>query len=235
MRGRETQTNGTARSAGGPRRASPGLATSGESRCEDPVPPPDAGPSPGDLRSASGIGRPRPWRVGAILLGALLASVPTGGTAAAGAPTALDARKVRYERLDWARLASAATRGAPEPTAEAVETGTWTDHLPPAVRALHGRHVLAEGFVVLLDIEPDGTRLLMLTPAAEDATRPGLPARPEEWVLVRVPPGDPVFVSDLPTTIRGRLFLNHQIRDGQPASFYRIEAESAVPRGVFGW
>lgn len=200
------------------RRSSSGWRPSGAvGPCEDPGPPTHAGPP---MRRR----RRRPALASAVALATLIVGA---------APMPIAGQTVRYERLTWARLASlvpadgAAVAGRPEGEAPRV------NQLPRDIRALHGRHVIVEGFVAPVDVTSDGVSLVALSRRA-DEYHPGALPRPTEWVLVRLPPGQRALVSDLPTTVRGRLFID-EAHDGRVRHLYRIEAESAVPQGVLGW
>lgn len=150
----------------------------------------------------------------------------------AGLSHPVHAQSMRYERLPWSLLAAVdpevVTRGF------AGDAAATHDAVPARLRDLHGRHVVVEGFVMPLDIGSDGTTLAALAQGADACRGPGLP-RPTEWILVQLPPGQRALISDLPTTVRGRLFVADVTGDGPPASLYRLEAESVVPRGVLGW
>jgi len=154
------------------------------------------------------------------------------GGLAAGATLA--AQRQSYERLNWALLASNNYR---PPDARALKNGTAAprpDIFPDRVRALNGRHVVAEGFTIPLDVTRDGASLFVLNPDV-DVCMFGVPAQLEDWVLVTMPPGKRAPISHLPTVVRGRLWVGEEIRHGRVTSLYRIDAESAQPVGSFGW
>lgn len=153
--------------------------------------------------------------------------------ALACATATLTAQKIKYERLNWATLASFEYE-LPDPlTLKSGKAEPRTDVFPEKVKALHGRHVVAEGFIIPLDVTPSGASMFVLNPDV-DVCMFGIPPRLNDWVLVTMPPGQRVMVSHLPTTVKGRLWVGEEIRNGRVTSLYRIEAESAVPRGVIG-
>ena len=150
------------------------------------------------------------------------------------ATSPLFAQKIRYERLNWATLASFEYE-LPDPLSlKSGKAEPRADVFPEKVKALHGRHVVAEGFIIPLDVTPTGASMFVLNPDV-DVCMFGIPPRLNDWVLVTMPPGQRVMVSHLPTTVKGRLLVGEEIRNGRVTSLYRIEAESAIPRGVIGF
>jgi len=145
----------------------------------------------------------------------------------------LQAQKVKYDRLNWAVLASFEYE-LPDPLAlKGGAAVPRADVFPEKVKALNGRHVVAEGFIIPLDVTLGGASIFVLNPDV-DVCMFGIPPRLNDWVLVTMPPGQRVMVSHLPTTVKGRLWVGEEIRNGRVTSLYRIEAESAIPRGVLG-
>lgn len=165
--------------------------------------------------------------------GRLAARVLVGAAVVLAASAAVLAQKVQYKRLNWALLASF-DYSPPDP--KALKSGTAqprSDIFPEKVKALDGTPVIAEGFIIPLDVTPAGASMFVLNPDV-DVCMFGVPPRLNDWVLVTMPPGDRVMVSHLPTTVKGRLNVGEEIRNGRVTSVFRIQAESAVPRGVLG-
>jgi len=156
---------------------------------------------------------------------ALLAVVAVAIAAVAG----LEAQRVKYARLNWALLASVdyepPNLKKPGPRVEAS--------FPARVLALEGQMVEAEGFMIPLDVAPNGASMFVLNPDA-DVCAFGVPPRMSDWVMVTMPPGERALVSHLPTMVKGRFSVGEEIRNGRVTSIYRIHAESAVPRGHLG-
>lgn len=149
------------------------------------------------------------------------------------AASAAFAQKVQYKRLNWAVLSSF---DYVPPDSKALKSGTAvprTDIFPEKVKALDGLPVIAEGFIIPLDVTPTGASMFVLNPDV-DVCMFGIPPRLNDWVLVTMPPGERVMVSHLPTTVKGRLFVGEEIRNGRVTSLFRIQAESALPRGTIG-
>jgi hypothetical protein len=145
----------------------------------------------------------------------------------------LAAQRVKYERLNWALLASFDYE-LPDPLdGPSQPMQPRPEVFPEKVRALNGRHVVAEGFMIPLDVTPSGASMFVLNPNL-DVCMFGVPPRLTDWVLVTMPPGQRALVSHLPTTVKGRLWVGEEIRNGRVTSLYRIEAESALPRGMLG-
>lgn len=149
------------------------------------------------------------------------------------AASAAFAQKVQYKRLNWAVLSSF-DYAPPDP--KALKSGTAQprpDIFPEKVKALDGMPVIAEGFIIPLDVTPAGASMFVLNPDV-DVCMFGIPPRLNDWVLVTMPPGERVMVSHLPTTVKGRLVVGEEIRNGRVTSLFRIQAESAIPRGMLG-
>ncbi len=160
-------------------------------------------------------------------VGAVLAALAIGISAPALA------QKVKYDRLNWAVLASFEYE-LPDPlTLKNPMAVPRPDVFPDKVKALNGRHVIAEGFMIPLDVTPNGASMFVLNPDV-DVCMFGVPPRLTDWVLVTMPPGQRALVSHLPTIVKGRLSVGEEIRNGRVTSLYRIEADSAVPRGHLG-
>lgn len=71
------------------------------------------------------------------------------------------------------------------------------DIFPEKVQARNGRHVVAEGFIIPLDVTPSGASMFVLNPYV-DVCIFGIPPRLNDWVLVTMPPGQRVQHSSSP-------------------------------------
>ena len=98
--------------------------------------------------------------------------------------------------------------------------------IPPAVKALNGRMVSLEGFMLPLDLTPDGVSVFMLN-ASLDLCYFGAPVRMNEWVLVKMKPGTRAKFTHLATTVKGRFEVGEETKNGRVTSLYRLVADVA--------
>jgi hypothetical protein len=98
--------------------------------------------------------------------------------------------------------------------------------IPAAVKALNGKMVALEGFMLPLDLTPDGVSVFMLN-ASLDMCYFGAPVRMNEWVLVKMKAGKRAKFTHLATTVKGRFEVGEEMRNGRVASLYRLEADLA--------
>jgi hypothetical protein len=98
--------------------------------------------------------------------------------------------------------------------------------IPDPIRALDGRMVAIEGFMLPLDITPDGVSQFMLN-GYLDMCYFGAPVRMNEWILVTMKGGRRARFTHLAITVRGRLEVGEEMRNGRVASLYRLVADTA--------
>lgn len=102
--------------------------------------------------------------------------------------------------------------------------------IPASVKALDGKLVAIEGFMLPLDLTPQGVSVFMLN-ASIDLCYFGAPVRMNEWVLVTMKGGKRAPFTHLATTVKGRLSVGEQVRNGRVGSLYRLEADVAEVDG----
>jgi hypothetical protein len=102
--------------------------------------------------------------------------------------------------------------------------------IPPAVKALNGRQVAIEGFMLPLDLTPAGVSQFLLN-ASIDMCYFGAPVRMNEWILVTMKDGKRAAFTHLALTVKGRLEVGEVIRNGRVTSLYRLDADSAEADG----
>lgn len=139
----------------------------------------------------------------------------------------VDAQRVRYAHVHWRQLSSVVMEEA------AARSGPPSFVIPPAVAALDGQMVTIEGFMIPLDITPGGVSLFVLN-GNSDQCDFGIPPRVIDWILVSMKPGERAPFSHLPTTVRGRLEVSPDIRNGRVRSLYRLHADRVTVQGGFG-
>lgn len=98
--------------------------------------------------------------------------------------------------------------------------------IPPAVKALNGKMVSLEGFMLPLDLTPEGVSVFMLN-ASLDLCYFGAPVRMNEWVLVKMKPGTRAKFTHLSTTVKGRFEVGEELKNGRVTSLYRLVADVA--------
>lgn len=98
--------------------------------------------------------------------------------------------------------------------------------IPAEVKALGGKQVAIEGFMLPLDLTPEGVSVFMLN-ASIDMCYFGAPVRMNEWVLVKMKAGTRAKFTHLATVVKGRLDVGEELRNGRVSSLYRLEADSA--------
>jgi hypothetical protein len=102
--------------------------------------------------------------------------------------------------------------------------------IPPAVKSLDGRMVSLEGFMLPIDLTPEGVSMFMLN-ASIDMCYFGAPVRINDWVMVRMKAGKRAKFTHLATTVKGRFEVGEDVRNGRVVSLYRLEADSAEADG----
>ncbi|MSO51783.1 MAG: DUF3299 domain-containing protein [Acidobacteria bacterium] len=102
--------------------------------------------------------------------------------------------------------------------------------IPDAVKSLNGKLVAIEGFMLPLDLTPQGVSVFMLN-ASLDMCYFGAPVRINEWVLVTMKGGKRAAFTHLATTVKGKLSVGEEIRNGRVTSLYRLEAAAAEVEG----
>jgi len=116
----------------------------------------------------------------------------------------------------------------PDPFAPATQKLQNT--IPETVKSLNGKMVALEGFMLPLDLTPQGVSVFMLN-ASLDMCYFGAPVRMNEWVLVTMKGGKRAAFTHLATTVKGRLSVGEETRNGRVTSLYRLEADAADAEG----
>ncbi len=166
---------------------------------------------------AAAAARPRPaWlpAIAAIVIAAGVA-VPFGGSVAIAQA---------YEAVSFSLLAGFDYE-LPDPLDPSSKP--QPDQVPAKVKALNGRHVAIRGFMLPSDLDQDGVSLFMLN-ANIDMCYFGAPVRPNDWVMVRMKPGQKARFTHSGLVVSGRLEVGEEIKNGRVLSLYRMEADSAA-------
>ncbi len=104
------------------------------------------------------------------------------------------------------------------------------NEIPATVKALSGKQVAIEGFMLPLDLTPTGVTQFLLN-ASIDMCYFGAPVRMNEWVLVTMKDGKRAAFTHLALTVKGRLEVGEMVKNGRVTSLYRLEADSAATEG----
>ena len=128
-----------------------------------------------------------------------------------------------YQRVDFNKLSNYEYELPDpfDPTPRSV-----SNEIPAAVKGLNGKLVSIEGFMLPLDLNPDGVSQFMLN-ASIDMCYFGAPVRMNEWILVRMKGGKRAKFTHLALNVKGRLEVGEEMKNGRVASLYRLEADSA--------
>jgi hypothetical protein len=128
-----------------------------------------------------------------------------------------------YQRVDFNKLSNYEYE-LPDPFDPAPRSGS--NEIPAAIKALNGKLVSIEGFMLPLDLNPDGVSQFMLN-ASIDMCYFGAPVRMNEWILVKMKGGTRAKFTHLALNVKGRLAVGEEMKNGRVASLYRLEADSA--------
>jgi len=128
-----------------------------------------------------------------------------------------------YQRVDFNKLSNYEYE-LPDPFDPTPRT--LLNEVPAAIKALNGRLVSIEGFMLPLDLNPEGVSQFMLN-ASIDMCYFGAPVRMNEWILVKMKGGRRAKFTHLALNVKGRLEVGEEMKNGRVASLYRLEADSA--------
>jgi hypothetical protein len=128
-----------------------------------------------------------------------------------------------YQRVDFNKLSNYEYE-LPDPFDPTPRTIQNT--IPDAVKALDGRLVSIEGFMLPLDLNAQGVSQFMLN-ASIDMCYFGAPVRMNEWILVTMKGGTRAKFTHLALNVKGRLSVGEEMKNGRVASLYRLVADSA--------
>ncbi len=127
-----------------------------------------------------------------------------------------------YQRVDFNALSNYEYE-LPDPFDPTPRT--IQNKIPDAIKGLNGKAVAIEGFMLPLDLNPEGVSMFMLN-ASIDMCYFGAPVRMNEWILVRMKGGKRAKFTHLALNVKGRLEVGEEMRNGRVASLYRLEADS---------
>jgi hypothetical protein len=103
------------------------------------------------------------------------------------------------------------------------------DELEPTTkaRALHGRKVAIDGFMIPFDIDSQGNISRFALNGFRDMCSYGMPTSPRDWILVRMKDGRRArYGGHIPVKAYGRLEVGF---DRSTKSLYRLEGDDVLP------
>jgi hypothetical protein len=115
-----------------------------------------------------------------------------------------------------------------KPDAEMVKKSK----IPDDIKALNGKKVALNGFMMPIDQDAEGSREFVLN-GNFDMCGFGGPVAINQWVVVKYTGSGRVPYTHLPMTVFGELEVGEEYRDGQIFSIYRMKAKAAsTPHGL---
>jgi hypothetical protein len=109
--------------------------------------------------------------------------------------------------------------------AESRKAGGKPAEIPRGIRTLSGKRVAIEGFMMPMDYDRSGVAEFILN-GRYDMCAFGVPARLNDWVLVRMKEGRRTrFAGHFPVWVYGRLEVGERWSGDQVESLYRLEAD----------
>ncbi len=107
------------------------------------------------------------------------------------------------------------------------------EQIPKNIRALNGRKVSIEGFIIPIEQEREKLRTFLLVKSRAICCF-GVPPRMNEWIYVEMR-GErrAEFARDVPALVSGELEVGEEVQDGIVMSIYRMKADAVVYTGGF--
>ncbi|MFO0838438.1 MAG: DUF3299 domain-containing protein [Phycisphaerae bacterium] len=107
------------------------------------------------------------------------------------------------------------------------------EQIPEKIRALSGRAVTIEGFMMPIEMHDDLVRTFLLVRNRMMCCF-GMQVAMNEWVLVKMREGDEArFYNDVPLHVHGKLEVGEDVQDGMVMSLYRMRADEVTPMGGY--
>lgn len=116
-----------------------------------------------------------------------------------------------------------------EVLARVAEGKELDNQIPEAIKALDGEKVLIVGYMVPIDVKPNGDIVEFALTENQMFCCFGVPPAMNEWLLVDME-GDTSteFFSDMPVGVYGTIEMGEEILDGYIMSIYRMVATEVV-------
>jgi hypothetical protein len=113
------------------------------------------------------------------------------------------------------------------------DDGKPPEQIPPAVKALNGRKIAVEGFMVPVQMVKEDVRYFLLV-RNQMLCCFGVAVGMNEWIYITMAEGTHArYVPDVPVMVYGTLKVGEEIRDGIVMSIYRMDGDKLVVKGGF--
>jgi hypothetical protein len=121
---------------------------------------------------------------------------------------------------------------APDPWEKPDKELLMTNKIPDQIKALSGKKVALNGFMMPIDQDAGGSKEFVLN-GSYDMCGFGGPVAINQWVMVNYSGAGRVPYTHLPMTVFGELEVGEDYRDGRLFSIYRMKAKAAsTPQGL---
>lgn len=165
-------------------------------------------------------------------------AVVTPAAMAFSAEPTVAAGKSNYAPLSFQRL-SDYDYEMPDPSkVEKVNTSATpivdvNGQIPDAIKGLHGKKVVLQGFMIPTVVDKEGVKAFILC-ANQMMCCFGVTPWMNEWVSVRSAEGKPIkYVGDVLVQVYGTLEVGEEIKEGWVVSLYRMVSDDVVFKSGF--
>lgn len=108
-------------------------------------------------------------------------------------------------------------------------TRVKADPVPDGVKALSGRSVSVQGFMVPFKVSKQGKLNEFLLVKDQMGCCYSRVPRMNEWIWVRLPPNEQAnYVKDVPITVTGTLEVGEEVTNGMVQSLYRMKCDKVA-------
>jgi hypothetical protein len=142
----------------------------------------------------------------------------------------LDDFNRRHQDIPFSELGAFVYRPRLPPTVSAARREEG-DPIPPSIRALDGRDVRIDGFMLPLDYDGSGVSEFILN-ANYDMCAFGAPTVLNQQVMVLMAEGRRAPFTHLPVRVFGRFEVGEKSSSGRVVSIYRLSAIAFTARGL---
>jgi len=102
--------------------------------------------------------------------------------------------------------------------------------IPETVKNLNGSRVTLTGFIMPVSVDDDGNVEEFALNGSYDRCFYGAPSQINQWIHVKMQPGQYAPFSHSPVTVSGTFEVGELIEDGEVVSLYRMTGDKAVTR-----
>lgn len=114
-----------------------------------------------------------------------------------------------------------------------TDDGAPPEQIPKSIKALDGKRVAIQGFMVPVQMVKDNVRYFLLV-RNQMLCCFGVAVGMNEWIYITMGENSNArYVQDVPVMVYGTLHVGEEIRDGMVMSIYRMDGDKMVVRGGF--